>query len=77
MCWVYCLTHCGRPLLLWGVPLVVYLDAVSAFVLDSVLDSDLDFVLVLVLDFVPDLDFGRVLDFVPVPVLGSFPVQHP
>ena len=69
--WVYCLTHCGRPLLLWGVPLVVYLDAVSAFVLDS----DLDFVLVL--DFVPDLDFGRVLDFVLVPVLGSFLVQHP
>ena len=71
MCWGYCLTHCGRPLLLWGVPLVVYLDAVSAFVLDS----DLDFVHVL--DFVPDLDFGRVLDFVLVPVLGSFLVQHP
>ena len=71
--WVYCLTHCGRPLLLWGVPLVVYLDAVSAFVLDS----DPDFVLVLVLDFVPDLDFGRVLDFVLVPVLGSFLVLHP
>ena len=68
---MYCLTHCGRPLLLWGVPLVVYLDAVSAFVLGP----DPDFVLVL--DFVPDLDFGRVLDFVLVPVLGSFLVQHP
>ena len=62
---MYCLTHCGRPLLLWGVPLVVYLDAVSAFVLDSDLD------------FVPDLDFGRVLDFVLVAVLGSFLVQRP
>ena len=49
MYWTYCLTHCGRRLLLWGVPLVVYLDAVSAFVPDSDLGRVPDFVLVAVL----------------------------